>query len=159
VSVNGPTADDADPTQPDDAAHTTPTPGTAAVTNAAVLQVRGVDKHFPGVHALRAVDFELRAGEVHALVGENGAGKSTLIKVITGVYGADGGDILFHGQPVSFSSPLAAQTAGISTIYQEVNLIPLMSVAQNLFLNREPRRAGLVDQRRLRRDATRVLRD
>ncbi len=128
-------------------------------SNAPVLEVRGVDKHFPGVHALRAVDFELRAGEVHALVGENGAGKSTLIKVMTGVYNADGGDVRFNGQNVSFASPLAAQAAGISTIYQEVNLIPLMSVAENLFLNREPRRAGLVDQRRLRRDATRILSD
>jgi galactofuranose transport system ATP-binding protein len=159
--VSGPTADDTDSTQHSvgDAPATPAPPGPAARTNAAVLQVRGVDKHFPGVHALRAVDFELRAGEVHALVGENGAGKSTLIKVITGVYSADGGEILFNGQPGSFSSPLAAQTAGISTIYQEVNLIPLMSVAQNLFLNREPRRAGLIDQRRLRRDAAKVLRD
>ncbi len=121
------------------------------------LEVRGVDKNFPGVHALRSVDFQLRAGEVHALVGENGAGKSTLIKVMTGVYSADGGEVLFHGQPVSFASPLAAQAAGISTIYQEVNLIPLMSVADNLFLNREPRKAGLVDRRRLRREATKIL--
>ena len=129
-----------------------PVPGAAPV-----LEVRAVDKHFAGVHALRAVDFQLRAGEVHALVGENGAGKSTLIKVMTGVYSADGGEVRFQGEPVSFASPLAAQMAGISTIYQEVNLIPMMSVADNLFLNREPRRAGLIDQRRLRRDATRIL--
>ncbi|MDT7677138.1 MAG: galactofuranose transport system ATP-binding protein, partial [Pseudonocardiales bacterium] len=110
-----------------------------------MLRVERVSKRFPGVHALREVDFELRAGEVHALVGENGAGKSTLIKVATGVYRADSGEVRYQGQPVSFGSPLEAQLAGISTIYQEVNLIPLMSVARNLFLNREPRRFGLVD--------------
>ncbi|HWN35138.1 MAG TPA: sugar ABC transporter ATP-binding protein [Pseudonocardia sp.] len=124
-----------------------------------VLQVRGVSKRFPGVHALREVDFELRAGEVHALVGENGAGKSTLIKVATGVYQPDSGELLYQGQPVSFGRPLDAQLAGISTIYQEVNLIPLMSVARNLFLNREPRRFGLVDGARMRREATEILRD
>jgi monosaccharide-transporting ATPase len=124
-----------------------------------VLQVRGVSKRFPGVHALREVDFELRAGEVHALVGENGAGKSTLIKVATGVYQPDAGELLYQGRPVSFGRPLDAQLAGISTIYQEVNLIPLMSVARNLFLNREPRRFGLVDGARMRREATEILRD
>ena len=124
-----------------------------------MLQVRGVSKRFPGVHALREVDFELRAGEVHALVGENGAGKSTLIKVATGVYQPDSGELLYQGQPVSFGRPLDAQLAGISTIYQEVNLIPLMSVARNLFLNREPRRFGLVDGARMRREATDILRD
>jgi len=123
----------------------------------AVLEVRNVDKHFPGVHALQGIDFTLRAGEVHALVGENGAGKSTLIKVITGVYKADSGEIRYRGNPVEFTSPLDAQHGGISTIYQEINLIPLMSVARNLFLNREPRRFGLIDSSRLRRDATRIL--
>ncbi|HEY2099801.1 MAG TPA: sugar ABC transporter ATP-binding protein [Pseudonocardia sp.] len=124
-----------------------------------VLRVERVSKRFPGVHALREVDFELRAGEVHALVGENGAGKSTLIKVATGVYRADSGEVRYRGQPVSFGSPLEAQLAGISTIYQEVNLIPLMSVARNLFLNREPRRFGLVDSARMRREARDILRD
>jgi len=124
-----------------------------------VLQVRGVSKRFPGVHALREVDFELNAGEVHALVGENGAGKSTLIKVATGVYRPDSGELRYLGRPVSFARPLDAQLAGISTIYQEVNLIPLMSVARNLFLNREPRRFGLVDGARMRREATDILRD
>ena len=102
----------------------------------------GVGKSFPGVHALREVSLALRPGRVHALVGENGAGKSTLIKVITGVYRPDGGRIALAGNEVSFDTPLDAQHAGISTIYQEVNLVPLMSVARNLFLGREPRRAS-----------------
>ncbi|GAB2477186.1 sugar ABC transporter ATP-binding protein [Jatrophihabitans fulvus] len=124
-----------------------------------VLEVVDVDKHFVGVHALRGVSFALRAGEVHALVGENGAGKSTLIKVMTGVYRPDGGAVRFAGRDVDFHSPLDAQDAGLSTIYQEVNLVPLMSVARNLFLNREPRRFGVVDSGRMKREARRVLLD
>ena len=127
--------------------------------DAPVLEVVGVSKHFLGVQALDDVSLTLRPGEVHALVGENGAGKSTLIKVATGVYAADAGEIRMHGKPVHFGSPLAAQEAGISTIYQEVNLVPLMSVARNLFLNREPRRFGIIDSARMKRDARRILRD
>lgn len=99
---------------------------------AEVLAVRGLSKTFPGVRALDSVDLTLHPGEVHALIGENGAGKSTLIKVLTGVYRPDAGEITFQGQQVSFGTPLEAQKAGISTIYQEVNLIPLLSVARNL---------------------------
>ncbi|MEU1810634.1 sugar ABC transporter ATP-binding protein [Micromonospora sp. WMMD1076] len=124
---------------------------------ASVLEVRGVTKKFPGVLALDGVELTLRPGEVHALVGENGAGKSTLIKVITGVYQPDGGAVRYLGEPVAFDRPLDAQRAGISTIYQEVNLIPLMSVARNLFLGREPRRYGLVDVARMNRQAGEVL--
>lgn len=124
-----------------------------------VLDIVGVSKQFVGVRALDDVSMSLRPGEVHALVGENGAGKSTLIKVATGVYTADSGEVRVQGRPVHFSSPLAAQEAGISTIYQEVNLIPLMSVARNLFLNREPRRFGIIDSTRMKRDARRILRD
>jgi galactofuranose transport system ATP-binding protein len=123
-----------------------------------VLDVRGLWKSFPGVRALRDVDFSVRPGEVHALVGENGAGKSTLIKVITGVYQADEGEIRLDGRPVAFGSPLEAQDAGVSTIYQEINLIPLMSVARNLFLNREPSRSGLIDSARMKREAYDILR-
>ncbi|WP_432829851.1 sugar ABC transporter ATP-binding protein [Dactylosporangium sp. CA-092794] len=123
-----------------------------------LLEVAGVSKQFPGVRALDDVSFTLRAGEVHALVGENGAGKSTLIKVITGVYRPDAGEVRFLGAPVSFGGPLDAQAAGISTIYQEVNLVPLMSVARNLFLGREPRtRIGLVDVARMNREAAEIL--
>ncbi|MBM0256395.1 sugar ABC transporter ATP-binding protein [Micromonospora sp. 4G55] len=124
---------------------------------APVLEVRDVSKHFPGVRALDAVSLSVAPGEVHALVGENGAGKSTLIKVITGVYQADSGEIRYRGAPVTFGRPLDAQRAGISTIYQEVNLIPLLSIARNLFLGREPRRFGLLDVGRMNRDATEVL--
>ena len=108
--------------------------------------------------ALDGVSFGLEGGEAHALVGENGAGKSTLIKVITGVYGPDGGRIMFGGEEVSFASPREAQEAGISTIYQEGNLIPLRSVARNIFLGREPRnRLGLTDTGRMNREATEIL--
>jgi monosaccharide-transporting ATPase len=123
-----------------------------------ILEVREVTKRFPGVLALDNVSFRLRAGEVHALVGENGAGKSTLIKVITGVYRPDTGRVLFDGEVVSFASPREAQEAGISTIYQEINLIPLRSVAQNLFLGREPRTSlGLTDTGRMKREAAELL--
>ena len=123
-----------------------------------VLAARGVGKRFPGVVALSDVDLELRAGEVHALVGENGAGKSTLIKVLTGVYQPDEGSLHFRGEPARFARPLDAQAAGISTIYQEINLVPLLSVARNVFLGREPRtRLGLVDTGRINREARDLL--
>jgi monosaccharide-transporting ATPase len=124
----------------------------------ALLEVVDVSKVFPGVRALDDVTFTLREGEVHALVGENGAGKSTLIKVLTGVYQPDGGEVRYRDQPVSFGTPMDAQRAGISTIYQEVNLVPLMSVAHNLFLGREPRnRFGLLDEDRMNREAAETL--
>ncbi len=103
-----------------------------------LLQMGGITKRFPGVVALDGVDFELRAGEIHALLGENGAGKSTLIKVLTGVHAAEGGEILLDGAAVAPRSPREAQSLGISTVYQEVNLVPYLSVAENIFLGREP---------------------
>ncbi|MFF0204342.1 sugar ABC transporter ATP-binding protein [Streptomyces sp. NPDC005017] len=123
-----------------------------------VLEARGVGKRFPGVIALDDVSFTLRAGETHALVGENGAGKSTLIKVLTGVHRPDSGELLLSGRPVRFTHPAEAQTAGISTIYQEVNLVPLMSVARNIFLGREPKnRFGLIDFPRMHAEAAELL--
>lgn len=124
-----------------------------------MLSVTGLTKTFPGARALDGVDFAANPGEVHALIGENGAGKSTLIKVLTGVYQPDAGEIVHDGRPVRFQTPLEAQHAGISTIYQEVNLVPLMSVARNLFLGREPRnRLGLIDFRRMHGEADEALR-
>jgi len=125
-----------------------------------VLEVVDIVKEFPGVRALDAVSFALAPGDIHALVGENGAGKSTLIKVITGVYQPDGGEVRFKGAPQQFARPAAAQAAGISTIYQEVNLIALQSVARNVYLGREPRtRFGLIDFRAMNRDAAALLAD
>jgi galactofuranose transport system ATP-binding protein len=124
-----------------------------------LLEVVGVSKVFPGVRALDDVSFTLQPGEVHALVGENGAGKSTLIKVLTGVYQPDAGELRYRDEPAAFATPMDAQKAGISTIYQEVNLIPLMSVAHNLFLGREPRtRFGTLDETRMNREAGDILR-
>jgi simple sugar transport system ATP-binding protein len=122
-----------------------------------LLVARGIHKRFPGVHSLAGVDFEVRAGEVHALMGQNGAGKSTLIKVLTGVYPRDGGSITFEGRDFTPSSPADAQRRGISTIYQEVNLIPTLTVAENLFLGRAPRRWYGIDWRAVRRQAREVL--
>src|SRR2546425_8948753 len=96
-----------------------------------LLQMRGVSKAFPGVRALDGVDFTVRRGEVHALMGENGAGKSTLIKVLTGVHERDAGTIELDGQRISPRAPREAEALGISTVYQEVNLIPHLSVAEN----------------------------
>jgi monosaccharide-transporting ATPase len=129
-----------------------------SIAEPAVLAVQGASKRFAGVLALDDVSIELRAGQVHALVGENGAGKSTLIKVLTGVHQPDQGSIVYRGEPVTFARPLDAQAAGISTIYQEVNLVPLMSVARNLFLGREPTtRLGLIDFPRMHREAAASL--
>ncbi|MEV5303562.1 MULTISPECIES: sugar ABC transporter ATP-binding protein [Streptomyces] len=131
---------------------------TAPAAGTPVLRARGIGKRFPGVVALDDVSFDLRAGEVHALVGENGAGKSTLIKVLTGVHRPDAGELSLAGEPVRFQRPFEAQQAGISTIYQEVNLVPLMSVARNIFLGREPRtRLKLIDFPRMNREAAALL--
>jgi ribose transport system ATP-binding protein len=127
------------------------------VDDAPVLELVDGTKEFLGTKALDGVSFALRPGETHALVGENGAGKSTLIKVLTGVYRPDAGELRHRGRPVSFTRPVQAQQAGISTIYQEVNLVPLRSVAGNVFLGREPRRFGLIDWRSTFAEAQRLL--
>ena len=110
----------------------------------ALLEIRGLAKSFPGVKALQGVDFTLRRGEVHALMGENGAGKSTLIKVLTGVYQRDAGTARLDGVDINAESPKAAEALGISTVYQEVNLIPHLSVAENICLGRQPTRFGMI---------------
>ena len=124
-----------------------------------ILTMRNIDKYFPGVVALSKVDFTLRAGEVHALMGENGAGKSTLIKVLTGVEIADGGEIRMTGKghPILNHSPQEALENGISTVYQEVNLCPNLSVAENIFIGREPKKAGRIDWKIINRRAMEVL--
>src|SRR3954470_12005827 len=99
---------------------------------APLLEMRGVSKSFPGVKALDSVDFAARAGEIHALMGENGAGKSTLIKVLTGAQRRDTGEILLEGRAIDPRTPAEAQGLGISTVYQEVNLVPTLSVAENI---------------------------
>ena len=125
-----------------------------------MLELRGISKRFPGVLALNGVSLEVRAGEVHALLGENGAGKSTLIKIIAGVYHADAGEIRIDGRPVSVRNPHDAQALGISTIFQEFTLAPDMTVAENIFLGREPlriRALSIVDRRELIRRTRDVL--
>jgi monosaccharide-transporting ATPase len=126
-------------------------------TPAPVVEMRGISISFPGVKALDGVDFRLLPGEVHALMGENGAGKSTLIKALTGVYGIDSGTIRVRGQEQVFAGPGAAQEAGIATVYQEVNLCPNLTVAENILLGREPRRWGRIDRRAVRRRSADLL--
>ncbi|MCS7242116.1 ATP-binding cassette domain-containing protein, partial [Candidatus Caldatribacterium sp.] len=104
-----------------------------------LVLMEGIDKSFPGVQALRNCRFELFPGEIHALVGENGAGKSTLMKILTGVFQKDAGRILYKGREVKIPNPRAAQELGISIVHQELNLMPHLTVAQNIFIGREPR--------------------
>ncbi|KUM90901.1 sugar ABC transporter ATP-binding protein [Streptomyces pseudovenezuelae] len=122
-----------------------------------VLEMTGIVKEFPGVRALSGVDFRLFPGEIHALMGENGAGKSTLIKVLTGVYSLDGGTVTLDGKSVRIASPLQAQQAGISTVYQEVNLCPNLSVAENIFIGREPTRFGRIQWKQMRKEAAELV--
>jgi monosaccharide-transporting ATPase len=122
-----------------------------------VVEMRGISLAFPGVKALQDVDFRLFPGEVHALMGENGAGKSTLIKTLTGVHRPDSGQVVLAGAEVAFHSPGEAQHAGISTVYQEVNLCANLSVAENIMLGREPRRLGGIDFPAMRKRAAEVL--
>ena len=125
-----------------------------------LLEMENVSKSFPGVRALKSVSFDLRAGEVHALMGENGAGKSTLIKILSGVQPADAGTVRVDGHEVEVTSPARASQLGISTVHQELHLEPYMSVAENIFIGRQPlNRFGLIDRRRLNRDAAKILDD
>ena len=122
-----------------------------------ILEARGLSKDFPGVRALDGIDFRLFPGEVHALIGENGAGKSTLIKMLTGVYEIDRGEVRLEGRAIRMASPLHAQREGISTVYQEVNLCPNLSVAENIYIGREPRRLGAIRWSEVRRRAAQLL--
>jgi len=125
-----------------------------------LLEMRAITKRFPGVVALEGVDFDLKPGEVHVLVGENGAGKSTLMKILSGAYQPDAGEVRLDGRVVRVGSPRAAIALGIGTIYQEFTLLPPFSVAENIFLGREPsgrRWLGVVDFDRMLREARAVL--
>ncbi len=122
-----------------------------------LLALRGIGKRFPGVVALQGVDLTVQAGEIHALLGENGAGKSTLIKVLTGVHSADAGELRLAGVAINPASPKEAERLGISTVYQEVNLVPSLSVAENITLGRQPGRLGFLNWRAIRRRAKAAL--
>lgn len=122
-----------------------------------LLEMKGISKSFPGVKALQQVDFSIKPGEAHALMGENGAGKSTLIKVLTGIHQRDHGEILFEGKSISPANSAQAQHAGISTIYQELNLIPDLSVAENIFIGREPVKMGIIDWKTVQSRARDIL--
>jgi simple sugar transport system ATP-binding protein len=123
-----------------------------------LVEMRGISKSFPGVQALDNVDFDLRAGEVHALLGGNGAGKSTLIKVLTGVLKPEHGQIFLQGEEVTIRSPIHAQELGISTVYQEINLCPNLSVAENILIGREPMKRGMIDWKTMNAQADEILR-
>jgi ABC-type branched-subunit amino acid transport system ATPase component len=124
-----------------------------------LFSMEGIEKSFPGVHALNQARFDLRAGEIHALVGENGAGKSTLMKVFAGIYRKDAGRIIYKGREVDIPNPAAAQNLGISMIHQELNLMPHLTVAQNIFIGREPRRRikFILDDRLINEQARQLI--
>jgi monosaccharide-transporting ATPase len=127
------------------------------VQKSPLLQTKGLTKSFIGIPALSNVDFTLYPGEVHALLGENGAGKSTLIKLITGVYQRDSGSILLEDKEIEPRNPRHAQELGISAVYQEINLVPTLSVAENIYLGRQPMRWGMVDMRKTNQQAQALL--
>ncbi|MDO4547968.1 MAG: sugar ABC transporter ATP-binding protein [Clostridia bacterium] len=122
-----------------------------------LLKMEGIEKFFPGVHALSNCHFELCGGEVHALVGENGAGKSTLMKVLTGIYKRDAGNIFYKGQPINPASPDEAQKLGIGIIHQELNLMPHLTVAENIYIGREPMRGVFLDKKKANENARKLL--
>lgn len=122
-----------------------------------ILTMKGIDKSFPGVHALDHVDLEVRKGEVHALMGENGAGKSTLMKVLTGIYTKDEGTITYEGREVEFSNPREAQDAGIVIVHQELNMMGHLTVAQNIFIGREIMNGKLIDDKKMNEEARKLF--
>lgn len=123
-----------------------------------IAEMNDIEKRFPGVHALKNARFDLKAGEVHALMGENGAGKSTLMKILAGIYQPDSGIIRIEGKPISLADPREAQAAGIGIIHQELSLMNDLTAAQNIFIGREPRRLfGRLDERELNRRAAEIF--
>ncbi len=122
-----------------------------------ILSMKGIDKSFPGVHALDHVDLEVRRGEVHALMGENGAGKSTLMKVLTGIYSKDSGSIIYEGKEVEFHNPKEAQDAGIVIVHQELNMMNHLTVAQNIFIGREYMRGKLINDAKMNEEARKLF--
>ena len=122
-----------------------------------ILKMQGIQKYFSGVHALNGVNFELKAGEVHALMGENGAGKSTLIKVLCGIHKRDGGSIELFGKEVDFDNIAQSQDAGISVIHQELNMMNHLTVAQNMFIGREFKKSGIIDDKKMEQEAQKLF--
>lgn len=123
-----------------------------------ILTMKGIDKSFPGVHALDHVDFEVKKGEVHALMGENGAGKSTLMKVLTGIYTKDSGTITYEGKEVEFHNAREAQAAGVVIVHQELNMMGHLTVAQNIFVGREFKKGLRIDDRKMNEEARKLFR-
>src|SRR5512137_1422940 len=129
------------------------------VANDMVMEVREICKRFPGVVACNEISLQFFPGEVHAVVGENGAGKSTLMKIIAGAYSVDSGELILQGEKVTFNHPQEAQLKGVSIIYQEFNLLPDRTVAQNIFLGREPGKFGALNISELNKNAVEVLKE
>ena len=127
-----------------------------------LISIRELHKWYAGVHALKGASLDVKAGEVVGLVGDNGAGKSTLIKILSGVHRPDSGEIRIAGEPVDIASPKIAMRLGIETIYQDASMVPMMSIARNLFIGREPLRfrigdIGIIDHERMRRESTEAI--
>ena len=122
-----------------------------------ILEMKEIDKSFPGVHALDHVSFDVRKGEVHALMGENGAGKSTLMKVLTGIYSKDSGSIVYDGKEVEFTNPREAQEAGVVIVHQELNMMGHLTVAQNIFIGREYMKGGIIDDAKMNAETNKLF--
>ena len=118
-----------------------------------ILEMKEIDKTFPGVHALDHVNFEVRKGEVHALMGENGAGKSTLMKVLTGIYTKDSGSIIYEGKDIEFHGAREAQDAGVVIVHQELNMVGHLTVAQNIFIGKKKKKGIKIDDKKMNEEA------
>ena len=123
------------------------------------LELKGICKSFPGVKALDNVQLSLRPGTVHALMGENGAGKSTLMKILTGIYFKDSGQIIYEGKEVAFTNPREAQDAGIAIVHQELNMVGDLTVAQNIFIGREPKKGFSIDDKKMIEDSKKLFQE